>query len=224
MGVLPSRKAFGWPAVVLLGSLAVIGARSHTAPPQAFSIYPDWQVEIDGKPTPGVRIYRSVEPVTFLLVGEGLARPLLLWPRVNRVESSEADAIQAQPDGQLILSPQTVRTPAGEFAIVKGGVEFDLENRHFRVQPRPPLLRYQTAQQIQAYDKRFLERADAYEPDPIYVDAIRAFPRPATVTYLGTWWNANCKDLRSSSVTLGCRFIRATTPKYPPKFKASRAL
>lgn len=175
----------------LLGWVAIAGtpgpSQRQGEPFEKFAPNPQWLVKIDGQQDQSARIYLCPKPVAFVITGPQFSKPLLVWPSGRRVEVLGSEAIAVEPQGDLTLASDYKARQTVSYSIKEDGAEFDLEGRRIHIYLRPPLLKHQTAQQIQDYDDRFRQRADDYQPDWDQLSQIRSFPQPATITtYLGT--------------------------------------
>jgi thiol-disulfide isomerase/thioredoxin len=156
----------------------------------------EYSLVAEGKPVPAAEIYLSAQPPALLILTSALAAPVMLTPRIGRVDTVNLMKVAKQTDGSVDLLPDAVLQPAGYLTIEGGGsVAFTVGKRKMRLVPKPPLLGLRTNEDLKAYLPEYVRGAQRYIPNAAGIASLRKQGSPVTVrVYFGSWC-PHCRQL-----------------------------
>ena len=174
---------------------ALIAAAVLAAAPTAaqtlsgFTASSDYTLQIDGQPASNAKIYWSQPSRMFLIVLKDQPTPLLIEPMTRQVKSVPLMKIATRPDGTVSILEGAVMTPRGVMGTTPEGVAtFAVDGKAYSLQEKPPLLGWQTAEAISAYNSLYTTRADAYQPQAAAIAELKKQSADVKVTvYFGSW-------------------------------------
>ena len=154
-----------------------------------FTASTDYLLQIDGQPATNAKIYWSQASRMFLVVLKDQPTPLLLEPMSRQVKSVPLVKLATRPDGTVSILEGAVMTPRGVLATTPDGVaKFVVDGRGYQLQEKPPLIGWQTAEAISAYNNLYTTRADAYKPQATALADLKKQTAEVKVTvYFGSW-------------------------------------
>jgi thiol-disulfide isomerase/thioredoxin len=183
-------------AALLLPALAA-GARAQAVPSdnvlKNFHTDEDFALWIDGKPVPTASIYQSEVGHAVLILTGALPAPVLVREGEDRVATVNIMKVAKKPDGTVDLLADADLAPQGPYTYAGGVVRFKIGPRNVELRPQPPLLGPHTGTDLKVHSADYTRRAQAYQPNPQAIAALRTMP-PATVRIFFGSWCPHCRE------------------------------
>jgi thiol-disulfide isomerase/thioredoxin len=154
-----------------------------------FTASSDYLLEIDGKPAPTATVYWSPSARMFLIVVKDQPAPLLVEPMSRQVKTVPLMKIAKRPDGTVGILEGAVMAPKASFETTPDGLAtFKVDGHSYKLQEKPPLLGWQTPDSIAAYNQLYVQRADAYKPQPAALAELKKQAADVKLTvFFGSW-------------------------------------
>lgn len=175
--------------------LAAQGVPSAAAPMQGFQPSGEYSLVVGGKPVPKAEIYLNEKAPALLILTSAFPSPVMLTPRVGKVETINLMKVSHQKDGSVDLFPGAVLAPIGQLQMEAGGaISFTFRNDKVSLVPRPPLLGARKNADLKAYLPEYVRGAMSYTPDAAAVADLRKRSAPATVRVFFGSWCSHCRQ------------------------------
>ena len=174
---------FGAALVLLSGALC---AQAPAAITDLLSTG-EYVLNIDGKDVKA-DFFHSERTATFLIESAALPAPVVLVVRTQAAETANPAKITRMASGELMLQPDYRTQGLGEFKIDGEDVLFDVQGKHVRVKPRPPLLGPQPFATVRGFKPEYERNMKAYKPDEATIAALKLLQAPVRVrVFFGSW-------------------------------------
>jgi thiol-disulfide isomerase/thioredoxin len=179
--------------------LAAAPSRAQGAPSDStlrgFQPNSDYSLVVAGKPVPKAEIYLNDRAPALLILTSALPSPVMLTPRVGRVDRINLMKVSKQNDGSVDLFADAVLAPIGQLQMEGGGnITFIFQGKKVSLVPRPPLLGPKTNADLKAYLPEYVRGARSYEPNAAAVADLRKQSSPVTVRVFFGSWCPHCRQ------------------------------
>lgn len=204
MTILKNPSALIRSALVLAAAL-LAGALVASAQPGGYGVfYPngDFELVVDGTEIPEAELYRSTQTPSVLIRSAEFAAPVLVVPGQRRVETVNVMKMAKGDDGSLRLLPNATLEPQGSFRVDGQAVEFTVDGRKVRLQPKPPLLGHQEAADLKEYSHLYVRGAERYDPDAAALSRLGELSEPVRVRIFFGSWCPHCQRHLPAAVRL----------------------
>lgn len=186
---------------VTCAALLALGALPLVAQP-GFESSHDYQVVVDGEVATDAELFWNPRARQFLIIAPQLATPVLLSPPTSQVQGISIMRLSKHADGSVEVLSGDDLVDQGSFRFENGVVRFDVGGHALEMREAPPLLGWQTTDEIRAYSATYERRAAAYEPDRDSLSRLRELPTSAKLTvYFGSWC-PHCQELVPAVLTV----------------------
>ncbi len=186
-------------AAVLTAALAA-GSRAQGTPSdnvlRDFKPMEDYVLWVDGRSVPTAEIYNSESGHAVLILTGALPSPALVRQGEDSVATVNIMKVAKKKDGAVDLLADAELAPQGPYTFADGVVRFKIDRHAVELRPRPPLLGVHAEGDLKAYSPDYARRAQAYQPNPQAVAALKATPPapPVTVRVFFGSWCPHCRE------------------------------
>jgi thiol-disulfide isomerase/thioredoxin len=154
---------------------------------KGFKLVAEFVLEIDGQRDAGAEIYLQ-RAIPAYLVLPSSASPVLLVPRTQSIQAVHIMKISRAGHETLDLAPDAIYANRGSFRLDGTAIAFDLDGHRYVLKEKPALLGVKGADDLEAYDAKYVALAEAYDPSAEAMARLRGETRPITVrVYFGSW-------------------------------------
>jgi hypothetical protein len=154
-----------------------------------------YELELDGKVVPGVKMFHSPEAAAVLVMTSELPYPIAVVPRNETVQRLDPAQLQKEPLGSIAWTPKGTPTAVATFALVDKKPVFNLDGKKVRFLDKAPLLGPATIEEIFEYDPSYAYRAATAEPTTAYLDVLETWPDEVLVKIFFATQCQLCRDL-----------------------------
>lgn len=192
------RTGSGEPRLKIAMVTAVLGALLLLAPSTAaaqddgvrrgFEPVGDYILELGGSELDKADIYYSQREGAYLILDSALEAPILVSPRLRRVETVHLMKVARQENGTVNLLPNATLAAQGEFEVVGDEARFTVAGTPAALKAKPPVLGPKTLAEMQDSDAGYLFKARTYQASEPILAQLRERPdRVEVQVYFGTW-------------------------------------
>jgi len=159
-----------------------------------FRLMEDFTLWVDGKPVPTAEMYQSEIGRAVLILTGALPAPVLVRQGEDSVATVNIMKVAKKKDGTVDLLADAELAPQGPYTFGNDGVvRFKIDRHQVELRPRPPLLGSRSGAELKAHSADYTRRAQAYQPNPQAIAALRAMG-PATVRVFFGSWCPHCRE------------------------------
>jgi len=188
---------------ILLAALAALTPGAVAAQPAAgapnktmlFEPIGVYELEIDGKVVPKVKMFHSPEAQAVLVITPSLPYPIAAVPRNKTIQKLEPSQLVQDARGAMTWTPTGSQMAVATFDLVDSKPVFQLDGKKIRFLDKPPLLGPHTKAEIVAYDPSYAYREASANPPKVYLDKLEAWDEPVRVKIFFSTQCQVCRDL-----------------------------
>jgi hypothetical protein len=194
---IASRGALRGLAVAVLAAAALLAGGGAAAAEGTMRFEPigAYELELDGKVVPGVKMFHSPEAAAVLVVTSQLPYPIAVVPRNQTIQRLDPAQLEKEPLGSMAWTPQGTPTAIASFDLVDEKPVFTLDGKKIRFLDKAPLLGPTTKEGIFAYDPSYAYRAATADPTTAYLEVLDTWPQEVVVKIFFSTQCSVCREL-----------------------------
>lgn len=186
---LPSRTARILLALALAAGLPLAAQSPTDEVQRGFELIDDYRLMgSDDRPVKA-SIYSSSATKAILIVPQDISTPrVILWPRSRTVESLHLMKVQTRPGGFAEVKKDPVAGRHDPFSVNGTKVRFQIDDRGFYLEPKPPLVGLFDAAGMLERSAVYSNRSESYQADQEKLEELGGLDSDVRVrVYFGTW-------------------------------------
>lgn len=192
----PTFLARALPALLAVAAAVCPASPAAAAEPTSrFEPIASYDLEIEGKIIPKVRMFHSSQAAALLVIADELPYPIAVVPRNKTVQKLNAADLAKEALGSVAWTPANPPVAVATFDLVEQKPVFQLEGKKMRFLDKPPLLGPRTKAEIIEYDPGYAYRAATANPSTVYLSEINSWPQDVVVKIFFSTHCDVCREL-----------------------------
>lgn len=165
-------------------------------PIRVWDLHSEYEVEIDGAPSEGARLFTTTGRSWILLQAPELGRLLVLDLTGREVKMAETAALQPGPEAdQVRLDDGAVHGPPLPYLLQDQAVVFYEGSRRIRITRKPPIVGPTSVPDLLVHSPVYRKGMEAYEPAAGDIYYLKTYEEPIWIdVYFGSWC-PHCREM-----------------------------